>query len=62
MDFIKYKRTVFNDLKKTYQKAIAKDVETEKMLMQNVLTHLPNVKILDKKQIFLLTTNKMVSM
>ena len=62
MDFIKYKRTVFNDLKKTYQKAIAKDVETEKMLMQNVLTHLPNVKILDKKRIFLLNTNKMVSM
>ena len=31
LDFIKYKRTVFNDFKQeTYQKYIAKDVELEK--------------------------------
>ena len=31
LDFIKYKRTVFNDFKQeTYQKDIAKDVELEK--------------------------------
>ena len=28
--FIKYKKTVFNDLKKTHQKVIAKDVKIEK--------------------------------
>ena len=45
-------RTIFNNLNKRNQKAIAKRFSNRKMRMWKFMFRLPNLKILDKKVIF----------
>ena len=52
LDFIKYKRTDFNDLNKRHIKRLLLKMKDRKMHILKFMFWLPIVKILDKKRIF----------
>ena len=63
LDFIKYKRTVFNDFKQeTYQKDIAKDVELEKRTCEIFYFDYQIWKYYIKRDFFREKTSKKVNM